>query len=128
MKKKKNDIELLGESIRKLREQRKFSQKEVANAINVAPTQYSRVETGKVMPSVKTLIKVARVLDVPIDAIINGSANPNQEITIKDKSLFEKVRLIDELPEEEKNVVIQIIDLALSKKKFKDFFKQQLST
>jgi len=32
--------------------------------------------------------------------------------------------LIDELPEQEKNMILQVIDLALSKKKFKDLVQQ----
>jgi transcriptional regulator with XRE-family HTH domain len=96
----------------------------LAATIEVAPTQYSRVETGKVMPALKTLIKIAKVLDVPLDALVNDSAAPVQEVTIKDKTLIDKVRVIDELPEQEKNMILQVIDLALSKKKFKDLVQQ----
>jgi uncharacterized protein YpiB (UPF0302 family) len=56
--------------------------------------------------------------------LVNDSAAPVQEITIKDKTLIDKVRLIDELPEQEKNMILQVIDLALSKKKFKDLVQQ----
>lgn len=124
MVKKKTEVEVIGDNIRHIREQKKMSQKELATAIEVAPTQYSRVETGKVMPSLKTLVKIAKILDVSVDELINGEGNSASEIIIKDKTLFEKVRLIDELPENEKNMVLQIIDLALSKKKFKDLLQQ----
>jgi len=124
MVKKKSDNEIIGDNIRRIREQKGFSQKEIAVAIEAAPTQYSRVETGKVSPSLKTLTKIAKVLDVPLDNLVNADSNKTQEITIKDKSLFEKVRLIDQLPESEKNMVLQIIDLALSKKKFKELLKE----
>jgi transcriptional regulator with XRE-family HTH domain len=93
-------------------------------AIEVAPTQYSRVETGKVMPALKTLIKIAKILDVPLDALVNSDATATTEVNVKDKSLFDKVRLIDDLPDSEKNMVLQIIDLALSKKKFKELLQQ----
>ena len=67
----------------------------------VAPTQYSLVETSKVMPA-KTLIKIAKVLEVPLDALVNDRAAPAHEVTIKDNTLIDKVRLIDDLPEQEK--------------------------
>ena len=35
------------------------------------------------------------VLDVTLDTLVNDSAAPVQEVTIKDKTLFDKVRLID---------------------------------
>jgi len=64
------------------------------------------------------------VLDVTLDALVNDSGAPVQEVTIKDKTLIDKVRLIDDLPEQEKNMILQVIDLALSKKKFKDLVQQ----
>lgn len=104
-----------------------MSQKEVAVAIEVDPTQYNRIELGKSMPTLKTIAKIATALNVSIDKLINEEQDL-EEVDIKDKSLFDKVRLIDELPEEEKNTILKVIDLALSKKKFKDFFQQQLTT
>lgn len=124
MAKKKTEAEIIGANIRTVREQKGLSQKELAAAIGVAATQYSRVETGKVMPTLKTLIKIAKVLDVPLEALVNAPGNAAQEVTIKDKTLFDKVRLIDQLPPEEKAMILQVIELALNKKKFKDLLNQ----
>jgi len=118
-------IDNIGEAIKKARENKRFSQKELAAAIEVDPTQYNRIELGKSIPTLKTIAKLAKALDVTIDSLISGEQD-FQEVEIKDKSLFDKVRLIDALPDDEKNIVIKVIDLALSKKKFKDFFQQQL--
>jgi len=118
-------IDNIGEAIKKAREQKKMSQKELAAAIEVDPTQYNRIELGKSIPTLKTVAKLAKALDVTIDALISGEQD-FQEVEIKDKSLFDKVKLIDNLPDDEKNIVLKVIDLALSKKKFKEFFQQQL--
>jgi len=128
-KKKTNTsrIDTVGEAIRSLREQKRMSQKEVAAAIEVDPTQYNRIELGKSMPTLKTIAKIAATLNVSIDKLINEQQDL-ADVDIKDKSLFDKVQMIDELPDEEKNIVLKVIDLALSKKKFKDFFQQQLAT
>ena len=128
MAKKKTQVEridTIGEAVRKLREQKRMSQKEVAAAIEVDPTQYNRIELGKSMPTLKTIAKIAAALNVSIDKLINEEQDL-ADVDIKDKSLFDKVKLIDELPEEEKTTILNVIDLALSKKKFKDFFQQQL--
>lgn len=118
-------IDTIGDTIRKAREQKKMSQKELAAAIGVDPTQYNRIELGKSTPGLKTVAKIAKTLDVTVDDLINGGKG-FQEVEIKDKSLFDKVKLVDALPDEEKNIVLKVIDLALSKKKFKEFFQQQL--
>lgn len=122
--KKKSDAEIIGENIRSLREQKRLSQKEVAAAIDAAPTQYSRVENGKVMPSLSTLMKVAKVLDTSLDVLVNPNDGVTQEVDIKDKSLFDKVKSIDTLPDEEKSAVLKVIELALSKMKFKEILNQ----
>lgn len=48
-------------------------------------------------------------------------------VEIKDKSLMSKIQMIDQLPDEEKDIVLKVIDMALTKMKMKDFFKQQLT-
>jgi len=115
----------LGDKITMLRKQKNLSQGDLAAAIGVDPTQYNRIELGKSIPTLKTVAKLAKALDVTIDALISGEQD-FQEVEIKDKSLFDKVKLIDALLDEEKNIVLKVIDLALSKKKFKEFFLQQL--
>jgi transcriptional regulator with XRE-family HTH domain len=120
----KTDTEVIGDNIRRIREDKRLSQKELAAAIDVAPTQYSRVETGKVMPALKTLIKITKILQVTLDDLVNEDSTPTKDVTIKDKTLYDKVKLIDELPDSERNMIIQVIDLALSKKKFKDLLQQ----
>lgn len=85
----------IGNNIRKIREQKKLSQKEVA------PTQYSRLENDKVTPSLQTLVKVAKVLEVHLDTLVYGQDDLWKEVKVKDKSLIEKIKLIEELPEEE---------------------------
>jgi len=117
----------ISQNIRKIRENKSLSQKEVAITMGIAPTQYSRLENSKANPTVDTLVKIAQALDVSVDSIINGEDDPLNEVNIKDKSLIEKVKMINTLPEEEKNVVQKVIELAISKKNFKDFFQQQLT-
>jgi transcriptional regulator with XRE-family HTH domain len=121
---KTNDlVENVGEVIRNVREQKRLSQKEVAAAIDVDPTQYNRIELGKSLPTLKTIAKIAKALNVSVDSLIS-SEQGTIDVEIKDKSLFDKVKLIDSLSEEEKNTVLKVIDLALSKKKFKDLLQQ----
>lgn len=45
-----------------------------------------------------------------------------EEVTIIDKSVNERLKLIEQLEEEDKNAVYRIIDTMLTKSKFKDFF------
>lgn len=49
------------------------------------------------------------------------------EITIVDKSANERLKLIAQLEEEDKNAIFRIIDGMLTKSKFKDFFNKNVA-
>ena len=117
----------ISQNIRRIRESKNLSQKEVALSMNIAPTQYSRLENSKTNPTLDTMMKVAKAIDVSIDSLTNGEGHPLNDINVKDKSLIEKVKMIDDLPKEEKNTVLKVIELAVSKKNFRRFFQEQLA-
>ena len=50
------------------------------------------------------------------------------EVTIIDKSINERLKLIEQLEDEDKNAVYRIIDTMLTKSKFKDFFQKNVAT
>ena len=49
--------------IQTLRDERGISQQELANKLNINRSLLSHIETGKVLPSMDTLIKIARILN-----------------------------------------------------------------
>lgn len=51
-----------------------------------------------------------------------------KEVIIQDKALNEKLRLISELDEEDKNMVFRMIDKMLTTKKFKEFFDKNMAS
>ncbi|MCH4831170.1 helix-turn-helix transcriptional regulator [Flavobacterium columnare] len=93
---------LLGDRIKKIREEKGLSQKEVASKVDIDRGQYSRIETNKVEPTLTTLEKIAIAFGVEIEDLIKK----DDPITIDsfEKSLVEKVKLIDDL-EEDQNLI-----------------------
>ena len=57
---------MIGERLRELREQRKFSQGEIEKRTGLLRCYTSRVENGYTVPAVETLEKFARALEVPM--------------------------------------------------------------
>lgn len=80
--------------------------------------QYSRIETNKVEPTLSTLEKIASAFGIEIEDLIKK----DEPITVDsfEKSLVEKVKLIDSLEEEQKSHIYAIIDMAVSNKKLKN--------
>jgi len=111
----------IGDRLRAERSKKNMTQAEVAKAMNMAQSQYGKVETGKVVPSLKTLIKVAEVLGTNINKIVYGSDDPNGiEVDLKDKELIERINIISQLSEEDRLLAIQFLDLIAAKKNLKD--------
>ncbi len=57
---------LIGERLRELREAKKLSQGDIENRIGLLRCYTSRVENGHTVPSIDTLEKYARALEVPM--------------------------------------------------------------
>jgi hypothetical protein len=62
-----------------------------------------------------------------VDDILNYDADIPVNVTLKDKSGFEQINLINQLDEDDKQTVFKIIDTMLTKKKFKDFFNKNVA-
>lgn len=61
---------LLGEAIRAERQKVGFSQEKLAERASLSTVFISRVERGKESPSVDSLVKIARALDVRVSALV----------------------------------------------------------
>jgi transcriptional regulator with XRE-family HTH domain len=67
---------IIGERLRALREERKFSQGEVEKRTGLLRCYISRVENGQTVPTVETLEKFARALEVPMYQLFHDGEEP----------------------------------------------------
>lgn len=111
-----NTVSRISANIKRLRDLKQLSQKEVSALSGVPQGQYSRIENGRVEPSVSTLEKLAGVFEVSIAEFFKAS-NVDEELNLP---LMEKIKLIDALDEDEQNALLKMIDLAISNKRLKD--------
>lgn len=118
----------LAQSIKALREQKGLLQKEVAGATGVHPSNYSKMEKGERDVSIEVACKLADFYGITLDELVNPEDKIPDEISIIDKSAAERIKLIQQLEEEDKNAIFRIIDGMLTKAKFKDFFNKNVAT
>lgn len=109
----------IGKNIKKIREAKGLSAKEVITAIDMSAPMYSRIENGKTEPSLTTLEKIAKSLGVSLSELFEAD-DKMSDVNSLDKSLLEKVRLIEALNDDEKKTVFSIVDAFVGKKKLKD--------
>ena len=67
---------IIGDRLRLLREQKKFSQGEIEKRTGLLRCYISRVENGHTVPAVETLEKFARALEVPLYQLFYDGNEP----------------------------------------------------
>lgn len=64
-----------GIRIRKIREYRNYTQQHMAEILGISQNAYSKIESGNTKLSTDRLEDIAKVLDVPYEAILNSDKN-----------------------------------------------------
>ena len=123
---RKPNVMSLGDNIKKIREQKGLLQKQLAAEVNIPYTSYNKVENNTREIAIDELERLSGYFGMTIDQIVHFDVQP-VDITIQDKPNFEQVNLINQLDEEDRTVVFKIIDTMLTKKKFKDFFNNNIA-
>jgi transcriptional regulator with XRE-family HTH domain len=67
---------IIGDRIRAIREEKKFSQGEVEKRTGLLRCYISRVENGHTVPAIETLEKFARALEVPLYQLFYDGDEP----------------------------------------------------
>jgi transcriptional regulator with XRE-family HTH domain len=119
----------IGDNLKKLREAKGLTQQEMADLIHTHRTGYSKMENNQQDIPVDGLIAIATHFGITVDEIIYFGDKDGipKEITLEDKTATEQARLIAELDDKDKTVVLSMIETMLTKKKFKDFFAKNVA-
>jgi transcriptional regulator with XRE-family HTH domain len=112
--------------IKKVREAKGLTQKEVAVSLKMDASQYSRIESGKTDPSFTIVAKIAKALGVTLSELFQAD-EIFTDIHSADKTLMEKIKVIEQLDEQERSSIFHIIDGLFAKKKLKDTLSNALA-
>jgi transcriptional regulator with XRE-family HTH domain len=78
---------VIGDRLKELREQKKFSQGDIEKRTGLLRCYVSRVENGHTIPAIETLEKFARALEVPVYQLFyDGEEPPKLPTLLKRKS------------------------------------------
>ena len=113
------------EKLKTLRKEKKWSQAELAQKLNVHTAHISRLESPKYLPSIQVLKKIAEVFEVSTDYLLFDTVNNNGSINIQDKSFYEKMRMIENLEDLDRNIISGVIEAFLIKKQMWSVLNKQ---
>lgn len=64
---------MIGQNIKKIRQKRKLTQDKLSKIADIPYTSLTKIETGVIKkPSVQTVAKIARALDISLDELMEG--------------------------------------------------------
>ncbi len=104
-----------GARLKQLRKQRHWTQKELANKIDIRYQLLNKYEGGQHIPPAETLIKLAETLDTTVDYLLTG--NPVEETPLASANLFRRFKALEAFSEEDKTTVIHVIDAIIAKRR-----------
>jgi transcriptional regulator with XRE-family HTH domain len=99
----------IGERIQDLRKQLSISQQDLSIRAEVSKSMINRYETKGVQPPADILNRIATILNTSVDYLINGTGDEKAKATLKSTELLTKFKDIENLPEKEQSVILEVI-------------------
>jgi len=94
---------IIGRRVKEFRLQKKISQAALAESIDMSATYISHIEKAKKHASLETVVRIAGVLGVTVDQLLNG----NQENDLAEYRA-EMVGLVEDCTSYEKRVIYEV--------------------
>ncbi len=106
-----------GDRLRRLREDRGLSQRQLARSSNIDPSQVGRYEKGQILPAADTIITIAKVLQVSVDALLVGADQESAAAPpIRNLPLFERFRSAEKLGRKDQETIMEVIDSVVTRR------------
>ncbi len=118
----------LFEKIKQARKEKGFSQKQLAGLADLNMNLISKYETNNVTPTIESLKKIAKALEISTDYLLFDDAPKDGVTKLKDLSLFEKFKTIENLDEESRRTIENVIDAVIVKKQVEGVVKPHLES
>lgn len=107
----------IGRRIKELRLERHWSQEYLAEKAGIGQQYISKYESGKMIPTLKTLEKLAGVFGVSADFLQAREKIDLAALNIKDEKLLELLDELDSLNEEDLLTVKNVIEALVYRRK-----------
>lgn len=108
----------IGDRIKRLRQEKGWSQAQLASKLNTHPKQVSKYERGINLPSTEVLVRMTQIFNVSADYLIFEERSDKDQSSIADRELVQKLSEIDKLSEQDKAIVKGVLDTFIIKSRF----------
>ncbi len=107
-----------GFRLRRTRQERGLSQKDLADLIATTVMQISRYERGQILPAFETAVALAEALHISADVLLMGREEGQQPTSadISDVRLYDRFREAEKLNKQDREAIILLIDGVLAQR------------
>lgn len=117
-----------GKNLTELRKARGLTQQALADLLEVQPRLLGRWERGQGKPQFDYLLKLADVLEVSLDQLLKGETTAQPVVfEIRNKTLKELCKRVDELQPEDQNIICHFLDMAVRQDKLRQIVANPIS-
>ena len=102
-----------GMRLKELRKQKGWTQKELANKIDMRFSQLNKYECGMHAPPIEKLIQLSNSLRVTLDYLVMG--NQEQQQALHNVRLLERLKELEQFDNDDQEMIIKMIDAMIVK-------------
>lgn len=108
---------MIGQRIKERRKELKITQTQIQQETSISSGNLSCIENGKYLPSAVALLELSKILDCSIDWMLTGKSSISENTSILDNEEAELLNGFRELPEDDKEELMGLLQLKLRKVK-----------
>lgn len=98
----------VGQRIKRLRENKNYTQEYMSDRLNISQNTYSKIETGGIKLTVERLKQISEILDTPVEEILN---NEKQTFNFHNSNIEKFYGYIETLQEDNKELTLTTIKI-----------------
>lgn len=106
---------MVGQRIKERRKHLKITQTKIQQETSISSGNLSCIENGKYLPSAVALLELSKILNCSIDWILTGKSSISEDSIVTDNEEIELLNGFRELPEEDKEELLCLLQIKLRK-------------
>ncbi len=100
------DLKLMGRKIKEAREEKGYTQEQLAEKLNLSVQHVSVIERGVKAPKLETFVHIANELDVNADYLLEDLLSVSAQLTSNE--LYQKM---EDVSEKEKKRILEVVNV-----------------
>lgn len=114
----------LGERIRQLRSEQRWSQAELGDKVGVDSQRISRYENERITPTVDVVVRIAEAFNVSIDYLLIDDAPRRPLHGSADEILGDRLHQLTQLDHDDRTAVLDVIDAYVTRNRLRTITTQ----